>query len=527
MEMVEKTRQTVWRWPAVLNFALGGMAAGYYLLIAAGEAILGLNAGPGESIAGPLLLAPALVCLGLLSLTREAGRPLRAVHLLNRLRSSWMSWESLAAGVFVISALLDSLTHLPLWRVLATLSVLGFLLCQCLIPYRAKAIPSWNRPLLPVVLLASAFSSGCGLLLVVTALGAWRPTRPLLTLALLCLTASMAAWAFYRDRLKDTGINCLEKGCWFSGLLLIPFMFLSPAWSTSIPARLACALTGLLMITAGIAHKARIINNYGQFRPLTLDLRQNATASLQRREPMNGYQPHPPSFGPIRKRWSKFWMQFAGMSPMGRAATWLASLTAPPHKGRIVLAKMNPRGYVEPTAILYHDNLNLGAHTFIGDRVVIFQRHEGKSIAIGDRVKIYRDTTLETGWGGSLKIAEDASIHPRCQINAYVAPIEIGVGVMIAPNCSLYSYNHGVKPDEPIRNQPMESNGPIIIGEEAWLGVGVIVMSGVRIGKGAVIGAGSLVTRDIPDNAIAVGVPAKVVKYRDQSNETQTMGAVK
>ena len=60
----------------------------------------------------------------------------------------------------------------------------------------------------------------------------------------------------------------------------------------------------------------------------------------------------------------------------------------------------------------------------------------------------------------------------------------------------------------------MQTKGGIVIGDDAWLGVGVIVLDGVKIGKGAVVGAGSVVTRDIPDGAIATGVPARVVKMR-------------
>ena len=65
-----------------------------------------------------------------------------------------------------------------------------------------------------------------------------------------------------------------------------------------------------------------------------------------------------------------------------------------------------------------------------------------------------------------------------------------------------------------IREQTSISKGPVVIEEDAWLGAGVKVLSGVRIGKGAVIGAQSLVNKDIPDYAIAVGVPAKVIGYR-------------
>lgn len=87
---------------------------------------------------------------------------------------------------------------------------------------------------------------------------------------------------------------------------------------------------------------------------------------------------------------------------------------------------------------------------------------------------------------------------------------------MIAANCAFYSYDHGVSPDQPVRNQPLQSKGPIVIGDDAWIGTGVIVLSGVNVGVGAVIGAGSVVTRDVPAGAIAVGNPAKVIKIRSE-----------
>jgi acetyltransferase-like isoleucine patch superfamily enzyme len=216
----------------------------------------------------------------------------------------------------------------------------------------------------------------------------------------------------------------------------------------------------------------------------------------------------------LAKLWARFWMRRAGLSRFGRMATRLATWFAPPHKARIVLAQMAPQGYIAPSATIYHSDLRLGAHVFIGDRVIIFQRETGGPVELGDRVYIYRDTIIETGYGGYLTVGAHASIHPRCQINAYVAPIHIGCGVMIAPNCALYSYDHGVAPGLPIRKQPLQTKGSIVIGDEAWLGVGVIVLSGVRIGAGAVIGAGSVVMSDIPDEAIAAGVPARVLKMR-------------
>jgi acetyltransferase-like isoleucine patch superfamily enzyme len=95
-----------------------------------------------------------------------------------------------------------------------------------------------------------------------------------------------------------------------------------------------------------------------------------------------------------------------------------------------------------------------------------------------------------------------------------VAPIRIGDRVEIAARCAFFSYDHGMVAGQPIVDQPLTSKGEISIGDEAWLGYGVIVLSGVRIGKGAVIGAGSVVTHDVPDGAVATGVPARVIKMR-------------
>ena len=75
-------------------------------------------------------------------------------------------------------------------------------------------------------------------------------------------------------------------------------------------------------------------------------------------------------------------------------------------------------------------------------------------------------------------------------------------------------------------SQPVWTKGGIIIGDDVWLGVGVNVLDGVRIGKGAVIGAGSVVTKDIPKGAIAAGVPAQIVKIRSdlaQKNEMDSL----
>jgi acetyltransferase-like isoleucine patch superfamily enzyme len=213
--------------------------------------------------------------------------------------------------------------------------------------------------------------------------------------------------------------------------------------------------------------------------------------------------------------WPRFWMRFAGLTLRGRLATRLATWCTPPYKGRAYLARLNPQGYISPKAIIHHADLQLGAHVFIGDHVIIHQSTiDSGPVKLADRVYLHRDIIIEVGSGGSLTIGANTTIQPRCQFSAYEAPIRIGRDVQIAPYCAFYPYDHGFAPGEFIRKQPLQTKGGIVIEDDAWLGVGVIVLDGVRIGKGAVIGAGAVVALDIPDGAIAVGVPARVVKMR-------------
>jgi acetyltransferase-like isoleucine patch superfamily enzyme len=212
--------------------------------------------------------------------------------------------------------------------------------------------------------------------------------------------------------------------------------------------------------------------------------------------------------------WTRFWMRYAGLSRFGRLATRFATWFGPPHKAAYKLANMNPKGYIAPSAVIYHRNLSLGSNILIGDRVIIYQAQDGGMVALGDGAAILRDTAVETGFGGSVSIGSRTWIHPRGQVNAYLGSIRIGAGVDIAPNCAFYSYDHGFAPGKSIREQPLKTKGDIIIEDNAWLGVGVTVLSGVHIGGGAVIGAGSLVNQNIPVGAIAAGNPARVVKMR-------------
>jgi maltose O-acetyltransferase len=91
-----------------------------------------------------------------------------------------------------------------------------------------------------------------------------------------------------------------------------------------------------------------------------------------------------------------------------------------------------------------------------------------------------------------------------------VAPITIGEDVQIGPNVQLLTPTHPIDPER--RRSKEEGGKPITIGNNVWLGGGAIVCPGVTIGENSVVGAGSVVVRDLPPNVVAVGNPARIVR---------------
>lgn len=219
----------------------------------------------------------------------------------------------------------------------------------------------------------------------------------------------------------------------------------------------------------------------------------------------------------LRRTWRMTWLRRSGSGWFGRMASRLASWNTAPYHGRAFLADLTARGFVAPAASVSHPDLRLGKHVYLGDNVVVSCRDGGGMIELSDRVQLYGDTFVETGSGGTIHIGEGTHIQPGCHLHAFLAEIRIGRNVEIASGCGFFPYDHGIEPGTPIMEQPLTSKGGISIGDGAWLGFRTTVLQGVTIGEGAVIAAGSVVVRDIPDNAIAAGIPAKVIKYRTAS----------
>ena len=96
-------------------------------------------------------------------------------------------------------------------------------------------------------------------------------------------------------------------------------------------------------------------------------------------------------------------------------------------------------------------------------------------------------------------------------VAADVGRIDIGADVQIGPNVQLLTPTHPIEPDQ--RRDKWEAAEPITIGDNVWLGGGVIVCPGVTIGADTVVGAGSVVTKDLPPRVVAVGNPARVIRH--------------
>jgi carbonic anhydrase/acetyltransferase-like protein (isoleucine patch superfamily) len=96
--------------------------------------------------------------------------------------------------------------------------------------------------------------------------------------------------------------------------------------------------------------------------------------------------------------------------------------------------------------------------------------------------------------------------------------MEIGNNVMIGPHCYFTDADHTYDPGSSVKSQPMKY-GPLIVEDEVWIGANATLLPGIRIGRGAIIAAGAVVKRDVPAMAIVAGVPAKIIRYRDNRAE--------
>jgi acetyltransferase-like isoleucine patch superfamily enzyme len=185
-----------------------------------------------------------------------------------------------------------------------------------------------------------------------------------------------------------------------------------------------------------------------------------------------------------------------------------------------LFAKMGQSGYIqEGVDFLGTPSIELGDQNFIFRDVRLDARGLNNRLCLKDGVSLERGVDI----GGLINTTIE--IGERTFINIYTAitgpgNITIGQDCLIAPHCGIFANNHIFTDlERPIREQGGTRKG-IVIEDNCWLGHRVTVLDGVTIGRGSVIGAGAVVTQDIPPNSIAVGIPARVIGSREHQMQS-------
>jgi acetyltransferase-like isoleucine patch superfamily enzyme len=117
---------------------------------------------------------------------------------------------------------------------------------------------------------------------------------------------------------------------------------------------------------------------------------------------------------------------------------------------------------------------------------------------------------------GRLEVGDDTSIAGYCVLSA-AASVRIGRSVLFARNVYIADHRHGFElPDTPIIDQPLGDIRPVTVEDGAWLGQNVVLLPGVTVGRGAVVGANSVIREDVPPRSVAAGVPARLIRHLDE-----------
>lgn len=127
--------------------------------------------------------------------------------------------------------------------------------------------------------------------------------------------------------------------------------------------------------------------------------------------------------------------------------------------------------------------------------------------SVGENVWI--EPPFSCDYGYNITVGDNFYANTNCTI-LDCAKVTIGNHVLLGPNVGLYTPNHAIDVNE--RNVGYEQSLPITIGDNVWIGGSVTILPGVTIGENTIIGAGSVVTKDIPANVIAAGVPCRVIR---------------
>ena len=157
--------------------------------------------------------------------------------------------------------------------------------------------------------------------------------------------------------------------------------------------------------------------------------------------------------------------------------------------------------------------MQIGRGTRLGGLCVTWPHR----ISIGKNCNLEHGIYLKVAGGYSgrlgIVIGDESFIGSGCEFNA-LSRIEIGAFCLVASGTRFIDHDHGTSIDMTMKKQP-EQSADVIIGSNVWIGVNCVILKGVSIGSGAIVAAGSVVTKSIPPLAIVAGVPARVLRFRE------------
>lgn len=140
------------------------------------------------------------------------------------------------------------------------------------------------------------------------------------------------------------------------------------------------------------------------------------------------------------------------------------------------------------------------------------------NMRLGNGVRLGRGVFVTAG-DGRIELGDEVALSPGVHLSADHGQIVVGSQTAIGPGTVLRSANHAFeRVDVPIMRQG-HTSGTIVIEEDVWIGANCVITPDVRIGRGAVVGAGAVVTHDVPSFAIVAGVPAKIIGQRGNTRE--------
>lgn len=158
--------------------------------------------------------------------------------------------------------------------------------------------------------------------------------------------------------------------------------------------------------------------------------------------------------------------------------------------------------------------LFLGDGTLIDEQVCFDIKSAVAAVRLGARNQILQGVRFETGYEGHVTLGDDCFVGAYTILNGF-GGITIGNNALIAGHCHIVSGDHGFADlTVPMGQQPITGKG-IVLEDDVWLGAGVKVLDGVRIGQGSIVSAGAVVNRDVAPYSIVGGIPAKLIKMRN------------